>query len=667
VISYAQNFEDVILARVYSSRTDGFYVDVGAGDPVNLSVTKWFYDLGWSGINIEPNRSLFKKLSADRSRDVNLECGAGASRKHAQFMEMPIPELSSFDSGVQASAREQKIFGTIRTIHVVPLTEILDQYADERHIDFLKVDVEGWEREVLCGLDLEKYRPTVILVESTWPETRTESQSEWEDDLIAARYTFVYFDGINRFYLANEHLHLKEHFVLPPNIFDDIQPAALVRALKVSEADREARLDTINRLNAALKVSETDRQAHLGTINRLKEALKVSEADREARLDTINKLNAALKVSEADRQARLDIINRLTDDIINRLMSVENATQEILSRSPESEPTLRPSLRQKFSVRLGILRQYPPMELTMPASYYAEIPPQNAPRIAIVTPSLNHGAYLKQAIDSILGQEYPNLAYFVQDGGSQDGSVEILNSYNSQLAWCSEPDTGQANAINRAFEKIDGDIMAYINSDDMLLPGTLSYVARFFQRNPKVDVVYGHRICIDRDDSEIGRWILPQHDLEALKWADYIPQETMFWRRRVWDAVGPFDESFNYALDWDFILRAQAEGYRFRRLPRFLACFRVHDEQKTLGLKQVGKQECDILRKRSFGTVPTQVEIHNGLRRYMRRHVALHLVSRLEQRWSMYRRQLVRVKFPVRAMIRNEDAKTPPCNAKVAG
>ena len=642
VISYAQNFEDVILARVFGSRTDGFYVDVGAGDPVNLSVTKWFYDLGWSGINIEPNRSLFKKLSADRSRDVNLECGAGASRKRAQFMEMPIPELSSFDSRVHASARERKILGTNRTVPVVPLTEILDQYADERHIDFLKVDVEGWEREVLCGLDLEKYRPTVILVESTWPETRTESQSEWEDDLIAARYTFVYFDGINRFYLANEHLHLKEHFVLPPNIFDDIQPAALVQ-MESELRHYQARSADINRLNEPLKVSETGRQARLDIVNRLND-------------DIINTLVS---------------LQNATQHIVNRLMSLENATQEILSRSRESEQTaLRQTglfSRQKFSIRLGLVQQYPPMELEVPASYYAEIPLPNAPRIAIVTPSLNHAAYLKQAIDSVLAQEYPNLAYFVQDGASEDGSVDILNSYNSQLAWCSQPDTGQANAINRAFEKIDGDIMAYINSDDMLLPGTLSYVARFFQRNPKVDVVYGHRICIDRDGSEIGRWILPQHDLEAVKWADYIPQETMFWRRRVWDAVGPFDESFSYALDWDFILRAEAKGYKFRRLPRFLACFRVHDEQKTLAIKPVGQQECDILRKRSFGTVPTRAEIHHGLRRYMRRHVALHIVSRLEQRWSRYRRQLVRVKFPVRTMIRNEDAKTPSWNAKDAG
>src|SRR6516225_5540454 len=293
VISYAHNFEDVMLARVFSGRTDGFYVDVGAGDPVSLSVTKWFYDLGWSGINIEPNRSLFKKLSVDRSRDVNLECGAGAS------------------------GREQKTFGTTRTVRVVPLTEILDQYAGDRHIDFLKVDVEGWEREVLCGLDLEKYRPTVMLVESVWPETRTESQSEWEEDLIAARYTFVHFDGINRFYLANEHLHLKEHFVLPPNIFDDIQPAALVQ---------------------------------------MESELRHYQAERSA---DINRLNEPLKVSETGRQARLDLVNRLNDDIINRLVSLENATQHIINRLTSLENAIQV---HKFSTRLGLVQQYPPTE-----------------------------------------------------------------------------------------------------------------------------------------------------------------------------------------------------------------------------------------------------------------------------------------------------------------
>src|SRR5262249_41358072 len=145
---------------------------------------------------------------------------------------------------------------------------------------------------------------------------------------------------------------------------------------------------------------------------RMETELRHYQAQRSA---DINRLNEPLKVSETGRQARLDIVNRLislenaTQHIINRLTSLENATQV-----------------RKFSIRLGLVQQYPPMELEVPASYYAEIPPSNAPRIAIVTPSLNHAAYLKQAIDSILEQEYPNLAYFVQDGGSKDGSVDIL-------------------------------------------------------------------------------------------------------------------------------------------------------------------------------------------------------------------------------------------------
>src|SRR4051812_1354714 len=101
MISYAQNFEDVLLARVFSGRTVGFYVDVGAADPINLSVTKWFYDQGWCGINIEPNRILFERLAADRARDINLECGIGAASGEAPFFEPEVGELSTFDLQAQ--------------------------------------------------------------------------------------------------------------------------------------------------------------------------------------------------------------------------------------------------------------------------------------------------------------------------------------------------------------------------------------------------------------------------------------------------------------------------------------------------------------------------------------------------------------------------------------
>lgn len=237
-----------MLARVFASLRDGFYVDVGAADPVNLSVTKWFYDSGWSGINIEPNRALFERLVAARPRDVNLDCGAGAVASQVTFLEQAIGELSSFDPRVQAHAREIGAASATRVVSVVPLTDILDKYAAGRTIDFLKIDVEGWESEVLRGIDLHRYRPTIILVEATFPQSSVESHTVWEHLLLKENYIFSYFDGVNRFYIAGEHAELGRHFNSPPNVFDDFEPIALVRA----RFDAAERLAEMQRLESEL-------------------------------------------------------------------------------------------------------------------------------------------------------------------------------------------------------------------------------------------------------------------------------------------------------------------------------------------------------------------------------------------------------------------------------
>lgn len=263
MISYAQNFEDVMLARAFAGRDTGFYVDVGAADPVNLSVTKWFYDLGWSGLNIEPNAHLFERLVADRPRDINLNCGVGAVASEAQFLELDVGELSSFDPRVKQTADSRGTAGATRTVSVVPLTELLAQHCDGRAIDFLKIDVEGWELEVLKGLDLHRFRPAIILAEATLPQTRVESHGEWEPLLLAADYSFVYFDGVNRFYLANEHAGLKVHFAVPPNVFDEFEQFPLIRA----RTDAEQRLEAMHKLERALIESERDRAARLDVIN----------------------------------------------------------------------------------------------------------------------------------------------------------------------------------------------------------------------------------------------------------------------------------------------------------------------------------------------------------------------------------------------------------------
>jgi glycosyltransferase involved in cell wall biosynthesis len=266
--------------------------------------------------------------------------------------------------------------------------------------------------------------------------------------------------------------------------------------------------------------------------------------------------------------------------------------------------------------------QYPPRAIALP-DLSQRLPPAELLPIAIVTPVLNQADFIRAAIDSVLGQGYARLAYFVQDGGSTDGTIDILQSYGRSLDWVSEPDSGQADAINRGFARVSGEIMAWLNGDDLLLPGSLAYVARFFQANPEIDLAYGHRIYIDIHGRETGRCILPTHDAKTIKFADFIPQETLFWRRRVWNALAPIDISFNCAMDWEFILRAHTSGFTFRRLPCFLGCFRVHPAQKTVASRATSLDEMDRLRRRSFGRQVSTEEVHRGLEMYLLRHVLL--------------------------------------------
>src|SRR5262249_47748856 len=150
-----------------------------------------------------------------------------------------------------------------------------------------------------------------------------------------------------------------------------------------------------------------------------------------------------------------------------------------------------------------------------------------APVISVVTPSYNHARFLERTMRSVLDQGYPRLEYIVQDGASRDGTAALLERCRGALAHCEScPDSGQANAINRGFRHATGEILAYLNSDDLLLPGSLAYVANFFRRHPEVDVIYGHRVIVNEHDLEVGRWLLPPHDDEVLSWGDYVPQET---------------------------------------------------------------------------------------------------------------------------------------------
>jgi len=290
-------------------------------------------------------------------------------------------------------------------------------------------------------------------------------------------------------------------------------------------------------------------------------------------------------------------------------------------------------LKTIFSPRLGNLNQYYPRPLTIQSSNYKSIRTNGSLKISIVTPSFQQGMFIERTIQSVLNQKYSNLEYYVQDGGSTDNTIEVLRKYENQLTgWVSQKDSGQSEAINKGLSKTSGEIMAWINSDDLLMPGALLKVVNFFERNPDVDVLYGNRLLINEDDLEIGRWIIPGHDSEVLTWADYVPQETLFWRRRIWDKVGRhIDESFRFALDWDLLIRFREAEAKFAHIPHFLGAFRVHENQKTSAeINEVGVKEMNLIRARILGKVPSNIEISRAVGPYLIKHILVDLIYRLK-------------------------------------
>jgi GT2 family glycosyltransferase len=268
---------------------------------------------------------------------------------------------------------------------------------------------------------------------------------------------------------------------------------------------------------------------------------------------------------------------------------------------------------------------------TFPAS-----PPGLArPKLSIVTPSYQQARYLGETMRSVLRQDV-TVEYVVQDGGSTDGSADLIRQLAPRLhAWASARDAGQADAIARGFAQTTGgpdDVMAWLNSDDYYQPGALAFVADYFAQHPEVDVLYGHRIVVDEESREIARWFLPAHDDAVMRLNDFIPQETLFWRRRVWDQAGGLDTSFQFAIDWDLLLRFSAAGAKIVRVPYFLACFRAHAAQKTAAFMHLtGQAEITRLRERTHGRAfpAHEIEHHPLLMTYLRKSAFLQFLCEL--------------------------------------
>jgi FkbM family methyltransferase len=651
-ISYAQNYEDVMLWRALRQIKNGFYVDVGASDPSKLSVTRAFYDNGWSGINIEPEFSYFEQLKNERPRDINLNLAAGSRNGNILFYEIPRTPLSTAQKHIAEMHMKNGLSIRKTLIPAQTLNKILEDNAHNKTIHFMNIDVEGSEADVLQGLNLSRWRPWILLVESTKPTTRKANFNKWEYLLKENQYKFVYFDALNRFYIAQEHIALEHYFNLPPNLFDDIVLASQLEdqhrvsllSIKLSQSHRQ--IDKLaNNLSLAYKANEQIVTTLIDNIKSLQLRLEQSKGFAKkqneeliAKEEVIQSFRGLAKKQNEELIAKEEVIQSFRESFSYIFMHGPFRSTPLFKKAyhflKKWKAHIKGLMRYYFSPRLGQLYQFQPRPNNIPDSYF-RVKHSSKPKatISIVTPTLNQAVFLERSIKSVIHQSYPNLEYIIQDGGSTDNTVDIIKKFKHHLKhFDSNKDNGQAHAINLGFQHSAGEIMAYLNSDDVLLPETLDYVNNYFSNHPEIDVIYGHRLIIDNDDMVIGEWIMPPHNNKALRWVDYIPQETIFWRKRIWEKIGGrLDESFQFAMDWDLLLRFQDVGAVFKRLPRFLSAFRIHPQQKTsLHISSLGAREVEVLRQRIFSRQVTHKEIERNTRSFLMQSIWHHWLHKLQ-------------------------------------
>lgn len=227
---------------------------------------------------------------------------------------------------------------------------------------------------------------------------------------------------------------------------------------------------------------------------------------------------------------------------------------------------------------------------------------QDLPKITVVTPSFQQGDFIEETLVSVLSQGYPNLEYFVIDGGSTDRTVEVLRRYSSQLThWVSEPDRGQTHALIKGFDLATGEILCWLNSDDLLEPGTLGFVGEHFQQNHETRFLYGDAVWVDRSNG----YIRPkkEHAFNRFIWLydhNFFPQPSCFWRRELYTEVGGLDEHFQLAMDGDLFIRF-ADRTRPIHVKQAFSRMRLYPEQKNQRFREQSDREDEEIRLRTVG------------------------------------------------------------------
>lgn len=334
IISYAQNFEDVMLWRSLKHVKKGFYIDIGAQDPVKDSVSLAFYEQGWRGIHVEPTRQYSQMLREARPDETVLQMAVGLGETLTLF-EFKDTGLSTGDPEVAQRHKDAGFQCTETNVEVLSLDDLLEQVETE-DVHWMKIDVEGFEKSVLQSWKLSLKRPWVVIIESTKPMTSESNHHQWESEILKKGYSFAYFDGLNRFYVSSEHSDLKKSFLIPPNLFDGfilsgiasnpfcqlVLEEAKYNAVKLEEVEAKVKLveSQAERAETEMERAEIRAEQAFAKVNQTEVKLeqvetKLQEAEAKLQQTEVRAEQAEIRADESE--ARIYYLDSLLTTVYN--------------------------------------------------------------------------------------------------------------------------------------------------------------------------------------------------------------------------------------------------------------------------------------------------------------------------------------------------------------
>ena len=611
-ISYSQNFEDVMLWRLLAHVDNGFYIDLGAQHPIYDSVTHAFYEHGWSGINVEPHRDFLALLNLNRPRDTNLGCLVGSSAGTAKFFRTM--DGSGLSTGVLEFAKNLESQSTpieIESKEVKPLSEICEMYV-KGDIHFLKIDVEGMEREVILGADFQKFRPWIIVVEAFEPNSRIESHDEWEELLVNSEYDMVYADGLNRFYLAKEKSEFKKGFEFPPNVFDNFKMFAVVdRDVRVGVleqvvVDRDVRVgvleqvvvdrdSTIYRMHTALSWKITwPIRAFFPIGSKL--CRKLVNVPKKA-IDWFIAIAVLPLIREL--QMRPELLKKISD--FAKRIKVYNFLLNRYSKGEEEWVAIQPDksfvmlgerfdpekwLRDAKNVRRSLSGKV--AEISKTSDKHSKNGFKND--VGVIVSLYRCESFLPFFLESLKRQTiFSQSQIYIGAVQPSDFELEIINQFSSEnknvILETFDYRAGIYEVWNHGVRQTTSQFLTNMNVDDLRRDDSLELQAQFLKTHESIDVAYQDVYLSFEANAEwaliegVGlSTSLPHVSLPMMNLGFNPPHNAPMWRRRVHDEVGLFDETFRSAGDFDLWVRAFIKGSKFLKMGEIHASYYFNPE-----------------------------------------------------------------------------------------